>query len=143
MHFTLNLLNIHHVYKVVYSFSGQSRSDWVPMPQNPNLTEVFDRFGFSFPVKDSPHAYGVPAPYEPEYRSVEPGFQPAPQYGFPHGAKLPPVLPPAQQIQVTAGRRMTDSAAQFRVSNFRKKTILFRTSHWTLKSHRREFLLSL
>jgi hypothetical protein len=79
----------------------------VPMPQNPNLTEVFDRFGFSFPVKDSPHAgYGVPAPYEPEYRSVEPGFQPAPQYGFPHGAtKLPPVLPPpAQQIQVTAGR---------------------------------------
>jgi hypothetical protein len=74
------------------------------MPQNPNLTEVFDRFGFSFPVKDSPHAYGVPAPYEPEYRSVEPGFQPAPQYGFPHGAKLPPVLPPAQQIQVTAGR---------------------------------------
>jgi hypothetical protein len=104
MYFTSNLLNIHYVYKAVYSFSVQSRSDWVPMPQNPNLTEVFDRFGFSFPVKDSPHAYGVPAPYEPEYRSVEPGFQPAPQYGFPHGAKLPPVLPPTQQIQVTAGR---------------------------------------
>jgi len=84
-------------------FLSQARSDWIPIPQNPNLTEVFDRFGFVFPVKDAPHAASYGAAHEAEYRSVEP-FPPAPQY-FPHGAKLAPPPSPPQLISITPGSK--------------------------------------
>jgi hypothetical protein len=80
------------------------------MPTSPNLTDLFDRFSFAFPHKDSPSPSYNAVYEQPEYRGAEPFHHStgsAPQYYAP-GAKLSPPPPTHQQlVTVTTGKKHT------------------------------------